>query len=191
MTLLDIANLAINYLGIGKKINSLDENSEEASAAKDCIYVAIDTVLSEGIWGFNIYNRYLAILKQENNKYYFKLDNDVLKILNVVDENGNEVEYHLESVDGVSCLVCDLSVVSMNYIKKRYDVEVFPIHCNLSISYFLAYMIGLRLTGKMELGQKMLDFYYHFLNRGLSIDYNNRIRDRYFVEDSEFIKVRG
>lgn len=189
MNKIDIANLALNHLGIGRTIASFDEASEEASAIKAVFDIAVNTTLQDGIWSFAKRKQPLSLLETTTSEKYthiYALPQDCIRIISLV--SGQPFELLLKTPSQKVLLTNDENAVLV-YTSNSVDSSLYPSTFIMALSYQLAFLIAFRLTGKRELVEMSFKLYEHYILKSQYIDYNEEEPEIKDVE-SEFIKAR-
>lgn len=130
-----IANMALSRIGVMRWIDSLDENTSEAMAAKQWWEHCRDEVLAHFPWPFATKRMEPATLDVENSQWdlVYALPADALAINDVVAKGRSRsiredqrLPWRLEHADGQRVLVCDYPDVEVVYTARIETVSLYP-----------------------------------------------------------------
>ncbi len=163
----EIVNYAFTMLGV-KRINSLEEDTEQARSANAVYTLVRDMCLSEHEWNFATQRVSLGSALSDtplfDYDYQFSLPNDCLR---VIDTNLNVNDPW--KVEG-RVLLCDSSSVYIKYVKK----ETSPTKYSSSfVEYFatrLAEKLAFPLTGSRSLEADMFERAERLKKSGFGVD---------------------
>lgn len=157
----EIVNLALSHIGIGKGIANLEtENSEEAQTARLFYDMSIDKVLEDFPWPFATRIATLALVETEPNCewfYSYRYPVDCLAIRRVLsyqrtDDRDSASPYRIAS-DGAGRLIwTDAEAAEVEYTVKIDNALMFTASFVLAASYLLAALMAPRLTKGDQFG---------------------------------------
>ncbi len=199
-TEVEIVNMSLSHLGIGKEIANLTtETSQEASAARRYYGVARDTVLRDFPWPFATKITTLSLVASNPNDewaYSYRYPSDCLYIRRILsgirnDYRESRVPYKIAQDSAGLLIFTDQGTAQVEYTIKAIDPLRYPADFSMALSYMLAALIAPKLTGgdQFKLGDKAFKLYYLLLTQAAAKAFNEEQPD---VEpDSEFIRGRN
>ena len=146
----EIANLALSHLGSGKNISNLDEQSQEARAAKQFLSISRDTTLRDFAWPFATKRVCLSLVEETPNTewgFSYRYPSDAIKLVRIVSGIRNEnhqirIPYKIESDDDGLIMFTDQRDAEIQYTFRQDDVVRFPVDFAIAMSFRLAaYMV--------------------------------------------------
>lgn len=166
----EICNLALTRLG-HSQIVTMDEGTKAASLCSLHYPICRDATLRAHPWNFAIYRVTLALDATAPNHefgYRHALPTDCLKVIRTGFEADGytDVPYRIEG----RYLLCDETVVTIEYIAKITDVAAFdPMFVDL-LAQRLAAEIAVPLTDTQTLAKAMWDVYGMKLSEARTTD---------------------
>lgn len=172
----EIVNLALSHLGIGKEIANLEtEKSEEANTSRLFYDIVISKVLEEFAWPFATKITALALVETEPNTewfYSYRYPTDchmMRRILSGLRDDTEEsaAPYRIVSDDSGLLIWTDEEDAQAEYTVKVTNPQFFSASFTLAASYLLAGMMAPRLTkgDQFQLGDKTLKLYEYMLGQ--------------------------
>lgn len=146
-----IANYALTMLG-DKRINALDENTEEARACNAVYTLIRDACLSEHEWNFSVSRATLGLLSSEpvfEWDYQFQLPNDCLRV--IYTDLSDASDWKIEG----RYLLTDSSSVNIKYVAQITDSTKFSPMFVKYLAARLAEELAFPLTGSRSLESDM------------------------------------
>jgi len=194
----EVANLALSHLGIGKEIANIDtEKSEEAAAIRRFYDVALGIVLSDCPWPFATRIAALALVASEPNTewaYSYRYPTDCLYVRRVLsglrnDTRQSRAPYKIAGDDNGSLLFTDAEDAQMEYTTKNVTTQIYPPDFVLVLSYYIAYLVAPRLTGgdPFKLGDRAFKLY----GLQISVARADAFNEEQAEEDVESEFIRG
>lgn len=158
-----ICNMALGNIGVGERIESMDENSPEAKAAKLWYDPARIATLEAYNWSFARKSEALALHSVEAPSYRwrfrYRLPADYVAarmIENPAGVNANAIPYEVENAgDGTLSLVTDQENAVLIYTYNLETVAFFSMHFTLMLSFQLAVFFCYELAGKFGIVDRM------------------------------------
>lgn len=196
----EVCNMAISHLGIGKEIANLDtEQSEEASACRRFFDIARKTVLGDLNWTFATKFAVLGLVESDPSDewdYSYRYPVDCITLRRILsgvrsDTRRTRVPFKILRDTSGRLIYTDEESAEVEYTEDIEDIEVFPPETVLALSFKLAALIAPRLTGgdPFKLGDKMLGLYEAELRNAKKKNMNEEVQD--LPGESEFITVRS
>ncbi|HLB68740.1 MAG TPA: hypothetical protein VJN63_09825 [Thermoplasmata archaeon] len=157
----EIANMAISHLRIGKEIANLEtERSVEAAAVNRFFAIAREKVLRDFRWPFTTKFAALALVEEDPTDewdFSYRYPSDCLLIRRVLSGSRNDSRQSLVSYiigqDAQGILVyTDMEDAQIEYTKNESDTTRWPSDFVLAFSYYLAWLIAPRLTSGDQFG---------------------------------------
>lgn len=194
----EIMNLALNHLGISKKIVSETERSAEANAMSDLYNTSRDKTLADFPWPFaTAFINLSLVLTDPTTEWSFsyRYPSDCLamrKILSGVrnDDRQTRVPFKI-GLDAQGILIYTDAVTAVaEYTMITDDVTRYPADFKMALSFLLAFYAAPRLTqgDPFKLGQRAFQMYGMEIRGAQSTSANEEAVDPY--PESEFIRSR-
>lgn len=206
-----IANLALDHVGARNKIESLTENSVEASTVNLWYDVARKMALQSHDWGFARRRVALAVDDEDAPagewiySYIYPSDCLVVRRLeqpyNVSQANWDySYYYHLVRPDAVpyaierspdglhSILLTDLQDARLVYTSDVDNPGVYPTYFVMALSQALAHLIAFSLTGKTTIKDRMLADFKAEVSTAATIDATQEMKQP--PRDADWIRAR-
>jgi hypothetical protein len=151
----DIANLSLSHLGVGKRISDLDENSAEANALSAFYDLALEQSLRAVNWPFATKFVTLALVESDPTDewgYSYRYPSDCLYFRRILsgsrqDTRQSRISYKI-GIDNAGQLVyTDQSQAQAEYTMLVRDPQRWPSDFAMAFSYLLAALIAPRLSG--------------------------------------------
>lgn len=152
----EICNLALSHLGVGKEIANLEtENSEEASACRRFYEPTIRKTLQDFPWPFATRFVDLALVEEDPTDewdYSYRYPSDCLKIRRIMsgarqDSMASRIAYRIASDATGRIILTDEPEASIEYTVEPPDTSMFDDLFVEAVSYYLAFQIAPRVTG--------------------------------------------
>lgn len=200
LTNVQISNIALSYLGVGREISSLtgSDTSAEAQACRRFYDVSRERLLRDFDWSFA---RRIATLSlvgtapNENWAYSYRYPSDALKIIKIL--NGSLVEtrqtrqpFEIGGDDTFKLIFTDMTEASAIYVKDMTTTSSFPTDFCMALAALMAFYMAPRLAGSsyQQVQKNMLDLYVWESSRAVA---NQKTEDQLSEDpDSEFIRGR-
>lgn len=153
---IEIVNLALSHLGVGKGVANIEsEKSEEANTARLFYDTAIVKVLEDFAWPFATRIAALGLVAVEPNTewyYSYRYPADCLTVRRVVSgertDNQDSVAPYRIASDGTGRLIwTDEQDAQIEYTVKITNPQMFTASFVLAASYLMAALMAPRLTG--------------------------------------------
>lgn len=195
----EICNLALSHLAIGKEIANIEtEKSEEAGAARRFYDITRDNVLRSFPWPFTTKVAVLGLVAKEPTSewgYSYRYPTDCLYIRRILstlrnDTRQTRVPYELAQDTAGILIFTDMDLAEIEYTAKSDNPQIYPSDFTLAFSYYLAFLMSPRLTGgdQFKLGEKAVGMYAAIISQAKSTGISEEQRDE--EVDGEFIRTR-
>ena len=202
---IQVCNLALFHLGVGKRIAALDERGKEAEALNLVYEMARDEMLRTFAWPFSKRQAALALVSETGDTdhptteymYSYRYPTDCLmiwKILSEVrnDSRGSRWSYELAADEQGTLIWTDREDAVMEYASilarnpARWQADFV-----MALSFRLAAYVAPLLTGgdPFKIGDKSLALWNRSNAQARATAGNEIQQDQ--EPDSEFILVRG
>jgi len=176
-TVVEICNIALARLG-DSRISDIDANEEKARLCKLFYDQTRDEVLREHTWSFASARAALAPLAGDNITgfdYRYQLPTDCLYVRTLIDAEGESYaditnEYQIEGRE----LHTDVTPCAIRYTKKVSDPGQYDSQFVEAFALKLASKIALKLSGKQQLENSMLQQYLIVLQNAKGLDGQER-----------------
>lgn len=196
----EIVNLALSHLGIGKGVANIEtEKSEEANTARLFYDIVINKVLEDFAWPFATKITALALVEVEPNTewfYSYRYPTDCHMMRRILSGLRDDVEavpapYRVASDDAGLLIWTDEQDAQAEYTVKVTNPQLFTASFTLAASYLLAGMMAPRLTSgdPARLGDKALKLYEYTLGQARANAANEQ-RNGLNTDESGFTRVR-
>lgn len=197
-TKIEICNLALSHLGVGKRIGSLDESSREALSIKPFYEPALREVLEDFAWPFATRIVTLALVEEEPNDewgFSYRLPADCLFARRILsgsrnDDADSRVPYRRTSDDEGGLILTDAEDAQLEYTAFLDDPALYPASFVVAFSALLAYYIAPQLTSgdPFKRQEAMANLYQFQINKAQANAANEERRER--PPESEFMRGR-
>jgi hypothetical protein len=187
-TATDICNLALSHIGKGK-ITSFNDNSEAARKCQQFYTIARQHVLVDHDWNFASATRDLAVLANEDTyedlwTYAYQYPSKALRVKKVYvvgSENKNspdpfKIVHSTITKDKV--ILSDVEDAAVEYTLDIEDVTMFSSQFEMALSFFIANLIAMALTGDKTVKKNMLEEYRASLSRARQVNQSEQVEDR-------------
>lgn len=196
----EICNLALSHLAIGKEIANFEtEKSEEASSCRRFYDIALKATLRDFPWSFTTKIAPLALIEESPNDewaYSYRYPSDCLNIRRILSGERNDtrqsrVPYKIAQDTSGLVIYTDQEDAEIEYTIMANNPLFYPPDFVIAFSFYLAFLIAPRITGgdQFKLGERALRLYFAELRRALSRNVNEQQADE--DPDSEFIRIRS
>jgi hypothetical protein len=166
----EICNLALSHLGVGKEIADLDnENSEEAAACRRFYQPTIEKTLQEFPWPFATRFADLALVEEDPTEewaFSYRYPSTCLKIRRIrsgarQDSAQSRAAYRIASDDTGKLILTDFEDATIEYTWVPEDTGLFDPLFVEAVSYYLAFQIAPRVAGgdPFKLGERAAALY--------------------------------
>lgn len=200
-TKVGISNLALGYIGVSQTISALDEGSNEARACDQYFDQVRDELLEEYQWSFATVYDTLALVSEFDDDtdpeandwgYSFRLPTDCIRVLRILTPNGdtepNPYPFEIGHDDQGMLLYCDLEEVSIKYIKRVEDPNLYRPKFAKALAWALAAEICFPLSISEPLRQRALEQARVWAGKAASSAMNERQARP--EPDSQFTRAR-
>lgn len=152
----DICNLAISHLGVGKSIATFDtERSEEASACRTFWDQALKQTLRDFHWPFSRRTVTLALVEEDPTTewaYAYRYPSTCIEARKLLSGTRNEtrqtrIAYQIAADTEGRLIYTDLEDAVLEYSALVTDTSLFPDDFAMALSCRLAVYIAPRLCG--------------------------------------------
>lgn len=169
-----ICNSALIKLGLDT-ISSLSENSPRARYCNKQYPILRDEVLFSHLWNFAITRVELgrtANTPAFGFDYEYELPEDVLRVLDVDDNEDGSITYTIEHNpdDGTRVLLTDASTIKIKYIRRVTDVTQFPPTFAEVVAMRLAMDLAIAVKQSTSLAEYFANLYEQYARRARSLD---------------------
>jgi hypothetical protein len=150
----EIANIALNLIG-SQSITSFIEDTQGARLVNSIWEVTVNALLQEHPWNFSIKRAELAqsaTTPAFEYAYSYILPVDCLRVLSTY---PSRVKYDIES----NLILCDEPTLSIRYISKVENEELFPNLFVESLIFKLAYELAYPIASNATLQANLFDLY--------------------------------
>lgn len=196
----EIYNLAISHLGIGKTIVSVDEDSVEATILNRFYNVTVEQVLRDFDWPFATKEVSLGLLGENPNgrwAYNYQYPSDCLKARKIVNEimrqdtRETRIPYKILFSDtGGKSIYTDKENAILEYTVKITDPARFDSDFVLALSYLLGGNAAPGISGGDDF--KNRDFCIKMYDYQLTVAQSNAANEEQadLLPESEFMRAR-
>lgn len=199
-TQVEICNLALSHVGVGKEIATFDtEKSQEAQACRRFYDPARLAALRDFAWPFATKFVTLGLIKSSPTTewaYSYQYPSDCLKfrrILSLIRNDTRQSRIPFRFVYGQSGqeIYTDQDSAQAEYTVDVNDTSRFPPDFVIALSYRLAAMIAPRVTGgdPFKLGPQALQLYALEISKASANAANEEQEEE--SPDSEFVRARS
>lgn len=198
LSVVDIYNLALSHLGIGKEVGSLTEKTEEARACNRYFSITKDAMLRYFPWPFSTKIDALALIEEDPNDewaYSYQIPSDCLNIKRILSGSRNDsrqerVSYKLTKGASGTVIFTDMEDAQAEYTVLTDDSTLYPVDFGLALSFRLAAYVAPRLTNgdPFKMGDRAMQMYEYELRKAQATVANEEQPDQ--LPDSEFIRGR-
>jgi hypothetical protein len=195
----EIYNMAISHLGVGKEITSLTEASEERRALSRFYEVALKAVLRDCPMAFSRRSVALGLVEEDPTSewgYSYRYPSDCVALRRIVSGNPNEthdtrIRYEVASDVAGRLIYSNEQNAVLEYTSYVSDPTLFPDDFTLSFTYKLAELAAPRLAQGDPFGNrdKMERLYLAQISRARVNSFNEQQFETDL--DSEFIRARS
>lgn len=194
----EICNMALSHLAVGKEIASITENTEEARVLNRFYEPARKKVLRDGSWPFA--TRFVALGLVESAPtsewdYSYRYPTDCLKVRRIFSGTRNDtrqtrVPYKLAGDSQGTLILTDMDDAEIEYTVNADNPQFYAPDFELAFSYYLAFLSASRLTrgDKYKLGAQAFQLYQLEIKKSIGNAANEEQEEE--IPDSEFIRER-
>lgn len=198
-TPVEICNLSLSHLGVGKEIATLTEDSQEARACNRFFPIAVQTVLRDFPYPFA--NKFAAaqLVQEDPNEewgFSYRYPSDCLKLIRILsgvrnDNRQTRTPYKIGHDSAGRLIYTDKRDAQLEYIENITDTSKFPPDASMALSFRLAAYVAPRLTAgdPFKMGERALRFYLGEVAMARANAVNEQQDEE--LPDSEFIRARG
>lgn len=194
-----ICNMALSHLGVGKEISDIDtERSQEAIACRTFYDTTRKAVLEEFAWPFAKRSVVLGLVEEDPNDewaYSYRYPTDAVKIRKIMNSLRNPAasqrdKFVISSDSSGVLIYSDTEDAEAEYTYNEENTGIFPADFTLALSYRLAMYLAPRLTAgdPFKLGPAAGQHYQMHINKAQVSSLNEETPD--LEPESEFIRVR-
>jgi hypothetical protein len=195
----DICNLALSHLGIGKDLTDVDTDAgQEALACRRFYSTALEKVLRDYDWPFATVIEALALVEEDPNDewaFSYRYPSGALKFRRILSGQRNDtrqsrVPYRLISDSQGRLILTDAEQAEGEYTANVTDPALYSPDFVIALSYLLGGFIAPRLTAgdPYKLGEKSLRMYEYEISKARANAANEEQPDE--LPDAEMIIAR-
>lgn len=198
---LEIYNMALSHLAVGKLVGSLTEASQEQRVCALFYETARDSVLRDHPWAFAKKRATLSLVANDPNdewEYSYRVPSDCVFFRRVVsgarvDLNDTLIEYELVGDDAGELIYTDLVNAECEYTMRVTETGRFRSDFVLALSYRLAALVAPRLCGSSaeKLAQKAEAKYQLELSKAVANSLNESRKILPSSMEADMIRVRS
>ncbi len=196
---LEIVNLGLSHIGIGKEVANFDtEQSEEARAARRFYQIALEKTLRDGSWPFATKIISLALIEEEPNTewgYSYRYPSDCLyfrRILSGIrnDNRQSRSPYKLAKDSAGLIVYSDEEEAQCEYTVRANEEHIYPPDFVMTLSLYLGSLMAPRLTSgdQFKVGERALAKYLVEISITKASAYNEEQPD--IPVEAEWIRDR-
>lgn len=195
---IQIANLALGHLAIGKTIASLTENSSEARACNLFFDISREATLRDFPWPFASKIETLGLVESAPNSewdYSYRYPSDCLMFHRILSGSRNDsrqtrVPYKISQDSTGKLIFTDAEDAVCEYTVNADNPGMYAPDFSIALSYRLAAFIAPRLMGgdNFKMGIQAMQLYEATISRAKASALNEEQPDE--LPDSEFITGR-
>lgn len=198
-TQVEICNLALSHVGVGKEIAEIEEKSREAMACRRVYEPALRSALRSAFWPFA--TKFVALGLVSSNptsewSYSYRYPSDCLRfrrILSGIRNDNRQSRIPYRFVNGASGqeVYTDQSSAEAEYTVFVDDTSRFPDDFVMALSYLIAFLIAPQLTGgdPFKLGDKAKAMFDMEIGKAEAAAANEEQAEE--DSESEFIRARS
>ncbi len=194
----EICNMAIAHLGVGKRIASLDERSQESNICNTFYEVALHNTLRDFTWPFCSKIVALGLFEEDPTdewafSYRYPSECEFLRRILSGNRNDNAdtiIPYKIYADDDGKLIYTDMEDAEVEYTFVEEDPSKYPSDFVMALSYQLAALIAPTICGvqRIELVDRMLQLSSFWVGKAAQAGSGEEKQDR--VPESEFIRAR-
>lgn len=195
----EICNLALSHLGVGKEIANLTtERSEESAACRRFYESARDAVLRDYPWPFTTKISALGLVAADPNDewgFSYRYPTDALKLRRIPsgirnDNRQSRVPFKLAQDSSGLIIYTDAENAQIEYTARSEDPGLYPADFVMALSFRLAVYIAPRVTGgdPFKMGDRARTMYQYELQMAQGNATNEEQAEE--VPDAELIRAR-
>lgn len=199
MTEVEICNLALSHLGIGKEIANLaTERSQEANACRAFFNVCRDETLNDADWPFATKFIDLGLVEEDPTDewgFSYRYPSDCVKFRRIISGSRNDtrdtrVPYKIGKDSDGRLIYVDKEDAAAEYTERVEDPLFFSADFVIALSFKLAGYIAPRVTAgdPFKLRQQAMELYVYEISKAQANAFNEQQDER--VPESEFINAR-
>lgn len=197
VTKVQICNMALTHIGIKQLITAIDDDNEEANMCELYYDTALENALHEADWGFA--RRRVTLNLQTGDapepwQYQYVYPTDCIRPLRIWDKRKSrlpedEINFTRETNDSdVALIYTDMEDAVLIYTYNETDPTKFSPPFVRYLSYVLAGLIAMPLTGSEEMQEKMEQRAMHELSKAFAKDANSEQEP--FEEEASWMQAR-
>lgn len=177
----DICNLALTHIRAQPDVISIDPAEGGVKAEQCALYYhkARQYVLRAHVWGFATTYRSLAQLALDPSAaslftYSYAMPADCLRAIYVFDGASRDPQPFERVVDanGAQCLYTDVASATLKYVQDIEDPTKFDSQFVIALSYYLAYMLAIPVSGLPDLASENYERYLVEISRASATNAN-------------------
>ena len=195
----EICNMALSHLGVGKEIASLTENSQEAKACRRFYENSRDDTLRAFDWSFATAFIALGLVEEDPTTewaFSYRQPSDCIKIRRILSGERNDTQesktpFKISSDTSGILILTDMEEATTEYTKRTEAVEHYPSDFIQAMSFKLAVLIAPRLTAgdRFKMGARAASLFVKAISDAQGNSLNEEQPDQ--PPDSEFITARN
>jgi len=181
----EIANLALSHLAHAYVISNLEiEQSEEARACRRFYDIAVKKVAESAPWPFLTRFLALALIETEPTTewgYSYRYPTNCSRIVRVLsgvrnDSRQTRAPYRIVGSDTGKLIYTDQDDMEVEYTAYASDPTLFSAGFTLAVSFYLAHLVGPRLTkgDQFGLAKEALSMYNYEVTRAANEAFNEQ-----------------
>jgi hypothetical protein len=201
-TKLQVCNMALAHLGVGKEIVDFDtDRTSEAAACRLFYDHAIDELFRDFAWPNAKKTVELQLVEEDPNvdwAYAYRYPDDAARIHRIpngasrIETRDTRIAYQVGyDSTGARLIYTDEPDATLEYTMKLDDPTIFPSDVVSAFAFLLAGYIAPRVTGgdQFKLGERAIGLYNWSINKARANAANEELQGDQPAE-SEFISVR-
>lgn len=198
-TPVEICNLALSHIGVGKEIATLTEDSQEARACNRYFNIALEAVLRDFPHPFaNTFATAQLVAEDPNDEwgYSYRYPSGCVKLLRILsgirnDNRQSRVPYKIGRDSAGRLIYTDKQNAELEYIELVTDTTKFPADAAMALSFRLASYVAPRLTAgdPFKMGDRAIRYYIGEVSLAKANAVNEQQDEE--LPDSEFTRARS
>lgn len=195
---IEICNLALSHLGIGKEIASFTEKSQEAQACNRFFDETRDTVMRSLAWPFATKFVTLGLVEEDPTSewgFSYRYPSDCFTARRIFSGDRNDspqtrVPYKLGNDDQGTLIYTDQEDAELEYTVLVDDPQLWPADFRMALSFLLAVYMAPRLAAgdPFKLGERAATLYGRTMAAASANAYNEQQDEQ--PPDAEMIRER-
>lgn len=190
MTAIDICNMALGYIA-KQRINSLEENREEARQCKLYYDHCRKMLLRDYNWGFAKKHAPLALLdaKVKGWSYVYKYPNNCLAIRFIYNDSGAAAKEYdrgkfdtFITADDTHAICTDIEQANIEFTTDTTDADMFSVDFSEALARLLASNIATMLTGNQGVANNQYQLFQMAMQRARTGNFYEQQKDVHFPQ---------